>query len=52
MAKSEIYGTIEDVQKETHTFLSFYTDYSIDNFEQWSHLDKSVEQNLEADYRQ
>jgi hypothetical protein len=50
-ATQNIYGTIEDVQNETEKFLSFYKDYSIENFEQWSDLDKDVEQSIEADHR-
>jgi hypothetical protein len=50
-AENNIYGKIEDVKKETDKFLSFYKDYSIDNFEQWNDLDKIVEENIEKDYQ-
>lgn len=50
-AKNNIYGKIEDVEKETDKFLSFYKDYSINNFEQWNDLDKTVEENIEKDYQ-
>ncbi len=50
-AKDNIYGKIEDVEKETDKFLSFYKDYSINNFEQWNDLDKIVEENIEKDYQ-
>jgi len=49
-AKNNIYGTIEDVQKELEKFLSFYKDYSIDNFAHWKALYIEVDNKLEKDY--
>ena len=51
-AIQNIYGTIEDVQNETEKFLSFYKDYSANNFDQWNDLDKKVLENLQAVYRE
>jgi len=50
-AKDNIYGKMEDVEKETDKFLSFYKDYSINNFDHWNDLDKIVEENIEKDYQ-
>jgi len=50
-AKNNIYGTIEDVQRELEKFLGFYKDYTIHNFEHWQDLNKKVDFELEEDYQ-
>lgn len=48
-AINDIYGTIFDVEVELHKFLSFYKNYSIDNFEEWKSLDLTVESEIDKD---
>jgi hypothetical protein len=49
LAQDNVYGSIEDVRKETERFLEIYKDCSIDNIEQWQQLDKQVDQIFEAE---
>lgn len=42
LAKSNTYGTFEEVKSDLTDFLSIYKDYTIDNFEKWSDIDESI----------
>ncbi len=44
LARNNIYGSLEDVKRETENFLALYKDYSIYNFEQWQMLDKEIDE--------
>ncbi len=50
-AKHGIYGSLQIVQQDLEKFLSFYKDYSIDNYEDWANLDKVVDSKLEEEYQ-
>jgi hypothetical protein len=50
-AKHGIYGSLYTVQQELEKFLSFYKDYSIDNYDQWNDLGKIVDIKLEEDHQ-
>lgn len=52
LAQDNIYGSIEDITKETERFLGIYKDYSIENFELWPDLDIKVDQILDAERKQ
>lgn len=50
-AKHGIYGSLQEVHQDLEQFLSFYKDYSIDNYDQWNDLGKIVDIKLEEDHQ-
>jgi hypothetical protein len=50
-AKHGIYGSLQIVQQDLEKFLTFYKDYSIDNYGDWGDLDKVVDCKLEEEYQ-
>ena len=50
-AKHGIYDSLQIVQQDLEKFLSFYKDYSIENYDDWASLDKVVDSKLEEDYQ-
>ncbi len=45
-AESGIYGTVEAVEKETLRFIEIYKDFSIDNFDKWSEVNKTIDEKV------
>ncbi len=50
-AKDGIYGSLLSVQQDLVKFLSWYKDFSIDNYEEWDKFNKIVDLKLEEDYQ-
>lgn len=48
-AKDGIYGSLESVNAEVDRFLTFYKDYTLENFDKWPELDLHVERMLDKD---
>ena len=43
LAVDKVYGTIESVEKETARFIELYKDFKIDNFNEWTEIDKTID---------
>jgi hypothetical protein len=47
LAKSKIAGVLIEIEKWTLDFLAIYSDFTMDNFEEWKEINKQVEINIE-----
>jgi hypothetical protein len=45
LARNSIYGTIQDIHNQIEIFLGNYAEYTLDNYQRWSELDKQLEEN-------
>ena len=47
-AEEGIYGTIEEVEKETLRFLEIYNEFQIDNYKDWKKIDATIESKIKV----
>jgi hypothetical protein len=51
LAKDAVEGYMENVQKETESFLRLYKHYTVNNFQIWKDLDENVDKQLEIEHQ-
>ena len=47
LASTKVYGSLDNVRKETTDFLAIYADYGIENQASWPELNKRIDSDLE-----
>lgn len=45
-AESGMYGTVEAVEKAAMRFIEIYKDFSIDNFDKWSEINRTIDEKV------